>query len=215
MLYGLKTPIRTAEDGKQHPQRYCRAVKEALTVKLDADLGYSGFLVKNPLHESWRTLSFETNLYELNDLHDYLDLKPTSFTHNQTDVQLGRNVTLFNELRQWSYKYYRLNNYPTYEQWLPEVMQKAIQLNINFRQPLTEAELKNTARSIAKYCVKNFSAAQFSRIQSARGRKGGRPRISDETVKEIKRLKAEGLSQRNIAKELGLSLPTVNKHCKK
>lgn len=210
LLYGLKTPVRTAADGRDKPIRYVNAIKDALSLKLGADLGFSGYLIKNPLNSNWRTLSFEQERYELRELHDYLDLKPN--IRKSEELALGRNVTLFNDLRTWAYKQYRRNGYPTYDQWLPEVEMKAIELNTSFNNPLVYAEVKHVARSVSKYCVKNFSAQAFSEIQSKRGKRGGRPTINEQTINEVYRLHAEGYSLRETAREMGIGLSTVRRY---
>ncbi|POI36262.1 replicase, partial [Klebsiella pneumoniae] len=72
--YGLDTPIRTAPDGNAAPLRYAAAIEAALREKLGADMGYSGLICKNPLHEHWLVQVWEPRLYDLAWLSDYLDL---------------------------------------------------------------------------------------------------------------------------------------------
>ena len=72
LIYGLDTPIRTAPDGNAAPLRYAAAIEAALREKLGADMGYSGLICKNPLHEHWLVQVWEPRLYDLAWLSDYL-----------------------------------------------------------------------------------------------------------------------------------------------
>ena len=104
-LYGLATAVRTAPDGRIAPLRYAAAVENALCELLEADRGYSGLIVKNPLNKHWQVAEWHTEPYELGELADYLDLKtPAQKKKVVADYGLGRNCTLFEELRNWSYR---------------------------------------------------------------------------------------------------------------
>lgn len=98
LIYGLDTPIRTAPDGNAAPLRYAAAIEAALREKLGADMGYSGLICKNPLHEHWLVQVWEPRLYDLNWLADYLDLTPYNGRKQLPAYGLGRNCTLFEKL---------------------------------------------------------------------------------------------------------------------
>jgi hypothetical protein len=173
LMYGLVTPIRTALDGKKGPLRYAAAIDNALCDLLGADKGYSGLICKNPLHGDWLVEQWETSLYELDGLADFLELTPyQQINKKQTEYGVRRNCTLFEELRAWAYNAIR-QGWPDYNQWLRACVDKALAYNIQFPRPLDGMEVKHIARSVAKWTYKNFSSQKFSAIQSARGLKGG------------------------------------------
>nr|WP_015060319.1 replication initiation protein [Rahnella sp. WMR66]CAZ68178.2 RepA protein [Rahnella sp. WMR66] len=185
LLYALKTSIRTAPDGKMKPLKYAAAVENALRKKLDADVGYSGLICKNPNHGYWKIAVWQPELYTLDWLADSLDLNAANDKEIVADYGLGRNCTLFDKTRKWAYRAIR-QGWPEYEQWLQACYERSSAYNLQFAMPLDESEVFGVARSIAKWTSKNFSESDFikyvvnthiSSIQSKRGKKskgGGR-----------------------------------------
>lgn len=192
LLYGLKTAIRTAPDGRIKPLQYAAAVENALRRKLDADVGYSGLVCKNPNHTQWRVSTWALELYTLDHLADYLDLAAQLKNDQQIqpDYGLGRNCTLFEKTRKWSYRAIR-QGWPAYEQWLNACYERAKAYNLQFENPLNENEVQGIAKSIAKWTHGRFTQESFEEyvvrthtpeIQSARGKKskgGGRPSLGN------------------------------------
>ncbi|GKW44270.1 replication initiation protein [Pectobacterium carotovorum] len=190
LLYALKTSIRTAPDGKMKPLKYAAAVENALRKKLDADVGYSGLICKNPNHGYWKIAVWQPELYTLDWLADSLDLNAANDKEIVTDYGLGRNCTLFDKTRKWAYRAIR-QGWPEYEQWLQACYERAIAYNLQFPFPLDESEVKGISNSIAKWTIKNFSEYSFDdfvkkthapEIQSLRGKKskgGGRPSLGE------------------------------------
>lgn len=173
LLYGLLTPIRTGIDAKTAPLRYAGAIDNAMRSLLDADPGYSGLICKNPLNPHWLINQWEPNLYTLDELADYLDLSPYHDKRKHLPAYgLGRNCTLFEKLREWAYKAIR-RGWPTYDQWLNACIDRAIVYNTQFATPLELAEVKHTAKSVAKWTHQRFTPDEFKIVQSARGTKGG------------------------------------------
>ena len=171
-LYAYLTSIRTAPDGKVEPLRYAAAVEAGLRDKLDADIGYSGLICKNPLHGYWRVCVWREEPYTLDELADNVDLSPYNDRRkNLPPHGLGRNCTLFERTSKWSYKAIR-QGWPELERWLLAVSERAKAYN-DFEQPLPFNEVMHTAKSIATWTHKNFSPAKFSAVQAARGRRGG------------------------------------------
>ncbi|EJC0271710.1 replication initiation protein, partial [Salmonella enterica] len=182
LLYALKTAVRTAPDGKIKPLKYAAAVESTLREKLDADVGYSGLICKNPNHENWQIAVWQPELYTLDWLADSLDLKSVNDNTIVPDYGLGRNCTLFDKTRKWAYRAIR-QGWPEYEQWLQSCYERASAYNLQFISPLEEKEVYGIAKSIAKWTMSNFSAASFSSfvevthnsgIQAKRGSIGGK-----------------------------------------
>jgi len=166
LIYGLVVPVRTAPDGKSSPLRYAASVENALREKLGADPGYSGLICKNPLHSHWHVKEWETHLYSLDWLADYLDLSPYADKRKRMpDYGLGRNCTLFERLRLWSYRAIR-QGWPDYDQWLRAVEQRAAGYNTQFQNPLQANEVKHTAKSVG---------AGFIESSALKGLASGRP----------------------------------------
>ena len=147
-------------------------------VKLCADPGYAGLIAKNPFHDAWRALWVQ-HLYDLGELAEYVNLP--KHRPQREALGLGRNCTLFDELRAWAYRWVReyKRNDATGEQWYRAVLGQAERLNA-FPVPLAFNEVRAIAKSIAKWTGRKFSDAAFSAIQSARGKLGGRPATTTE-----------------------------------
>ncbi|EMR7550471.1 replication initiation protein [Salmonella enterica] len=183
LLYALKTSIRTAPDGKMKPLKYAAAVENALRKKLDADMGYSGLICKNPNHSHWKIAVWQPELYTLDWLADFLDL--TAAANDKeivADYGLGRNCTLFDKTRKWAYRAIR-QGWPEYDQWLQACYERTSAYNLQFAVPLDEHEIYGIAKSIAKWTYTKMTEESFSNfvkithsssIQSARGRIGGK-----------------------------------------
>ncbi|WP_350563263.1 primase C-terminal domain-containing protein, partial [Psychrobacter sp. CAL346-MNA-CIBAN-0220] len=77
-------------------------------------------------------------------------------------------------LSKWAFKAIR-QGYPEYDRWLEAVLTRADAYNNKeFTSPLPYSEVRATAKSIAKFTHKNFSAEGFSAWQARQGAKGGR-----------------------------------------
>ena len=173
LFYGLVTPIGMSDAARDAPIRYAAAVQQAFLAKLGADPGYAGLIAKNPFHEAWRTL-WVHRLYELGELAEYVELLKRRAPREM--LGLGRNCMLFDELRAWSYQWVReyKRNAATSEHWQRAVLGQAEKLNV-FTPPLSFSEVKAVSRSVARWTWRQFSDEKFSAIQSARGKRGGRP----------------------------------------
>ena len=203
LLYALKTSIRTAPDGKMKPLKYAAAVENALRKKLDADVGYSGLICKNPNHGHWKIAVWQPELYTLDWLADSLDLNAANDKEVVADYGLGRNCTLFDKTRKWAYRSIR-QGWPEYEQWLQACYERASAYNLQLSVPLDEREVIGIARSIAKWTKSNFSNENFldyvvrthsPDIQSRRGKISGAVRRSG-SMEELKPWESIGISRR-------------------
>ena len=225
LIYTYQTSIRTAPDGKSAPLRYAAAVEAGLRDKLDADIGYSGLICKNPLHGSWRVAVWQDDPYTLDELADYVDLNPYNDRRkNLPPYGLGRNCTLFERTSKWSYKAIR-QGWPELERWLLAVSERAKAYN-DFEQPLPFNEVMHTAKSVATWTHKNFSPAKFSAVQAARGQRGGKANAAKNDMAALGTLKgksrrdhylplvlemhAQGFTNADIAREYGLPRKTVS-----
>ena len=108
-VWALKEAVTRTEYARRRPLAYAAAVTEGLRRSVDGDKGYSGLITKNPDHISWEATWFTDQLYNLGDLHSFLDeggfMPPPSWqrTKRNNPVGLGRNCTLFETARTWAY----------------------------------------------------------------------------------------------------------------
>lgn len=191
----LKTPVLRTDSARAKPLRYAAKVEEGLRRSLGGDIGYAGLLTKNPLHEHWSTMWGTDHLYDLRELADSLgELMPRSLPRKTAEASgLGRNCALFNRVRMWAYRA-RLR-YDERALWEEVAHAYALAVNAEFAVPLPDAEVGYVSRSVARWVWRNFSHEQFSAIQSARGKKGGR--IGGRVTSEAKRATSEAKREAN------------------
>ena len=90
-----------------------------------SDVGYSGLISKNPIHEQWRTYSLRKKPYTLTELSSKLDIdwqeakKPPK---QHEAIGLGRNCYIFHTARFWAYKAVREYRGKAYNNWLQAVI---------------------------------------------------------------------------------------------
>jgi hypothetical protein len=205
-LYALETPVHLNENSSRSAIRYAAAVDVGLSTKMQADAGYVGLICKNPLNEHWRTYPLAGS-YDLNELSDYVDLDSYRDKRRHfPEIGLGRNCTLFDQVRKWAYKAIR-QGWPTYNQWFQACLDRANGYNTRFNSPLPANEVQHTARSIAKWTHRNMTEGGWSEyvarthtseIQAVRGSKGGKvsKRKADESSERtLKPWEVEGISR--------------------
>jgi len=209
LFYGLEVPVRKdTPDAHLKPLKYAAAVEYALLKKIGGDYGYAGLIAKNPLrNDHWFVQVLQESPYTLSWLADYVDLEKIDYRKKPEDYGLGRNVTLFNRLRFWAYKAIR-QHWDNYEVWFDTCLSQAQSFNV-FYEPLPHTEIKATAKSVAKWTWAYFSPAQFSAIQSARGKLSGKSRKLAQ-MKKLELIKGLELYPADVVSKItGLSKKTV------
>jgi hypothetical protein len=220
----LIAPVARTDAARTAPLRLAAAIEQAYCEKLGADRCYSGLITKNPLHKYWHTYypaneAANYGYYDLLVMAEYANL-PKKLDKGREAAGVGRNVSLFDDLRFWSYRavrgYWRPNGL---KEWQSAVLYKAESFN-QFSEPLPYAEIKASSNSVSKWVWRRFTPTSFreyvdrthtTEIQTARGRLGG---IAKGKVNEGKRIEAlemskEGTSSRKIAEHLGVNQSTV------
>ncbi|WP_380176990.1 replication initiation protein (plasmid) [Kineococcus sp. DHX-1] len=166
----LSSPVCRTDAGRPEPLAFAARVQEGLRRALDGDAGYAGLLTKNPTHEGWYPTWGRAEPYELRDLATGLgDLLPRTLPKRAAEsTGLGRNVHLFDGLRQWAYRArYR---YSDRQEWEETVLAIAGGINVEFTVPLPQAEVAATAQSVARWVWRRLSREGLVVIQTARGR---------------------------------------------
>lgn len=103
-FYELRTPVYYTENARRAPQKYYENTDIALTSVLKADTAYLGKFAKNPMHDCWKTIYHDVK-YDLEDFQEWgLDLTGHKKKRKVEGELGGRNTSLFDNLREWSYK---------------------------------------------------------------------------------------------------------------
>jgi hypothetical protein len=151
--------VATSVNSRSAPIQYMKAVYEAMAIRLNADLAYSGPVAKTPGHPWWRTHEFHNKLYDLGELSEYVDLetKPRWSKGPDLDsVSDSRNCTLFEITRFYAYaKVSEARRKSTLAEFEAQVRNYATAKN-RFREKgwqsnLAYSEIKATAKSIARW----------------------------------------------------------------
>ncbi|GJA79378.1 replication initiation protein [Aeromonas caviae] len=227
--YQLTTPVARTSAAKQKPLCYLAAIEHVMARRLGADMGYAGLITKNPTHSDWWTLWHPIESYSLDYLAEFCpdaDLAAYSRRSRKEASGLGRNVTLFDNVREWAYRavreYWRPNGYDAWANAVSAACAQANVFGLEQGGPLPVSEVKATAKSIARWVWQRFSPAEFHAVQAARGAKGGkvskgggRPSKAADLLPEVLRLKGLGYSNRDIAEDLGIGSASVSRYLSK
>ena len=156
LLYGIRDKIHLTDNSSIDPIRYAQAVSYALREDLKADKGYTGLIIKNPIHEVWNTIEIERDLWSLGELSEYLVL-PKKMPKRESLIGLGRNCTLFELGRKYAYsevlKQKIIGNKDTFYNVVLHFIE---QENQDFPEPLLYSEYKAIAKSITNWTWKNY-----------------------------------------------------------
>ncbi len=218
IAWGLSAPVLTCDAARLRPLNYLAALESAFSAKLEADPGYSGLVTKNPAHTRWRVLAGQQKLWSLEELAEYVDLSKHLPRGQPEEIGLGRNCILFHRIRVWAYVAVRQHRgLRNYIHWQTEVLDKALTLNGDFRNPLMNQEVGHIAKSVAKWVWKRDPEAKAAFIarQAVKGAMGGKRsaesrRAASENKRSSARLmRAKGMTQVEVAKHLGVSERTV------
>lgn len=105
-LYYAIPSVCTTENARDKPIQYMKAVYAAFATLLHADPDYhSGPVAKTPGHPWWATTELHSNVYDLGELADYVELQvsPWKSGPNLDDLPHSRHCILFEQLRYFAY----------------------------------------------------------------------------------------------------------------
>lgn len=219
-FFELKTPIYTTDASRQKPIMLANAVYLRLRELFNADMGYSGLISKNPIHEQWRTYSIRKSPYSLNELSSKLDIdwnEAKKVPKQDEAVGLGRNCYVFHTARHWAYVEIRKYRGKTYSNWLEAVIEHCLKLNDGITEPMQYNEIKGIAKSISRYCWKKdaYFYQEFIDRQSRKGQLGGKIGGVQRSLKYVEQrkqavdLKSKGYNNSQIANLLKVSRRTI------
>ena len=229
----LENPVHCQSEAQgRKPYKYLRAIEAAYDAHYGGDPHFARHIHRNPLCFISDAVWLHERAYTLAELAEPIKLAPLAFKRSAGSLGRsvdgkGRNCTLFDTLRLWAYKQATSAKAVDYDIWHRQVVTRAIALN-GFEQPLPAAELYCVARSVAEFVYYRYQSGighteitpEYRAKQAERGRKGGlvssgggRPKsINEELLTAVVRLKAEGLTNRDIADDLKVSASTVSKY---
>lgn len=185
-VWALAVPVTRTEYASRKATAYAAAVTEGLRRSVDGDQGYSGLITKNPQHTDWNASWWTDQLYSLDQLRDRLDdaghLPPPSWrkTRRKNPVGLGRNCAIFETARHWAYREVR-HHWGNPEGLHVAIRERVAELNAGYSEPLPANEAHHIGLSIWRWITTRSQIwadgpvvyeATFTKIQSARGRKG-------------------------------------------
>ena len=169
--YCLGRPVLTRPEDLPVPQAALARINEFFTRELQADPRYTGLLTHNPVHKLWQTEWGHQGGYSLEELGQFITPGFRMPRLDKMQSHQGRNAGLFRAGMKWGGLPRNWGN-------LGAVYPYLNALNMTLVQPLPLREVEGIAKSVAKISGKNLATgqtqAQFSLIQAARGRKGGR-----------------------------------------
>lgn len=175
VAYLLKAPVCRTDNARRAPVNFAARVERGLVNALRADLGYAGFMTKNPVHDDWDTVWTNDHLWTLKELATQLPgWLPRTLPRRAVESSgLQRNVTLFNLVRLWSYSGVRRHWGDGPKVWEEATHAYALVANQDFPVPLDAGEVRHLARSVSRWTWRNFKPERFTELQRERGRKGG------------------------------------------
>lgn len=235
LVWGITAPVLVdSPDMRQAPMRYLCAIEAAFREKMQADQGYSGLMTKNPAHEQWRVWRGPVLSYELGYLAEWVDLPKHLPKKKPAEIGLGRNVSLFENLRQYAYRNIRhyKGEVRNYVHWQAHIYNKGLDRNGDFARPLQDNEVFHVAKSVSKWTWRKFdiaaSDARFSKLQAYRSQQqamedklrgqraatdaaaNARLRASENKRVSARLMATAGKTQRQIAEALNVSQKTIS-----
>lgn len=157
LIYELETPVYTGKNSSDKPKKWLADIRNAFTLRLKADVDYTGLIAKNPASPAWRTI--ETNYkYSLADLSEYVtDVRPAlarleiQNLKRRAELQAiqiakGRNCKLFDVVRRHAYN--SVNSFDSLEEFHDYIWAFTDDKNT---QGLPIHEVNSVAKSVARW----------------------------------------------------------------
>lgn len=228
LYFGLELPVLRTENALRNPIHYLACVEHELRRIFEGDPRYSGLIAKNPMHPYWDTEILNTDLWMLDDFRKYMTVPSKVPAQALLHSELGRNVTVFETVRQIAYKEllaFRVGG-GSQEDFFEHLRKECERVNATFGERLAESEIKSIARSVSKWTWWQYTGMKGSaewqqyvqdthtpEIQRERQKLSADVR-SDQSKNHLRTariLHAKGFSQKHIAEKLGVDPRTVRR----
>ncbi len=168
-LYYAIVPVCTSDNARSKPIQYLKAVYQAMALRLKADLAYSGPVAKTPFHPWWQTTELHSQVYELGELADSVEVEsalhwcePTSLD----DMSHSRNCALFEYARHYAYSIVKTERREgSYESFKRRVSFFATYKNNSFdtQTPLRHSEVQSLVKSVARWTWDKYYACSHAK----------------------------------------------------
>jgi hypothetical protein len=166
-LYYAIIPVCTSDSARDKPIRYMKAIYKAFVDRLKADPEYHGGPVaKTPGHPWWHTRELHSNVYELADLAECVELEPTTPWGKGPDldaVSHSRHCMLFENLRFFAYSIVNHEReHGSYEHFVQRLTAHAHNSN-QFRgrgafcDDLPLSSIRSTVRSVGRWTWNRYT----------------------------------------------------------
>ena len=219
----LISGVCTSVNGRYKPQNFYQNIQYGLNQIFEGDRNYRGFTGRNPLHTENNTIIHRSELYELQELSEYIPKESTKV--KLVEYGEARNCIIFDSLRFWAYR----NMNPQYKQnkslWIDALEVKAIELNKQLSIPLWLPELKGIVKSVGTWTFKNtvtkeeyIKKTHNSELQNKRRLKG--LKVRQGKAEEKRRLVYETYSMfpdstyKELAGMMKVSTKTIQRYLK-
>jgi hypothetical protein len=174
----LATPVARHSAARVEPLRFYGAIERGIARRIGADRRYSGLIMKNPFHHHWRVEWRREQPYTLHELADWLffeDMRPDPTV--ETTLGVGRNCTVFDELRAIAYREVReFKRSGSVEVFQARLEHVALGINLQFPQALKLADVRAIAKSVARWTWRHFDDEKFRARQSCLGKRANAKR---------------------------------------
>ena len=160
-LYYAIIPVCTSDSARDKPIRYMKAIYKAFVDRLKADPEYHGGPVaKTPGHPWWHTRELHSNVYELADLAECVELEPVTPWGKGPDldaVSHSRHCMLFENLRFFAYSIVNHEReHGSYDHFMQRLTAHAHNSNQfggrgAFRDDLPLSSIRSTVRSVGRW----------------------------------------------------------------
>lgn len=212
-IYTLRRPVLRGATARPFPLAVLGRCSEWLRLQLQADAGFAGVLVSNPVHADYETVWLRRDPYTLADLRAYIPRSWRQPRPPRTDA--GRNSALFHELMRFAGSPDRTD---------ADVRQYAEQLyaEIDILAPhaFTDAELRAIVKSVLRYRdqwrARAWHVPSWIERQANRGRRNTRGQQRQKGILggiasgEARRHRTQDRDQRIVARlEAGSSIRAV------
>ncbi|KAA8698961.1 replication initiation protein [Pseudomonas cannabina] len=166
-LYYAIIPVCTSDSARDKPIHYMKAIYKAFVDRLKADPEYHGGPVaKTPGHPWWHTRELHSNVYELADLAECVELEPVTPWGKGPDldaVSHSRHCMLFENLRFFAYSI--VNNereHGSYDHFMQRLTAHAHNSNQfggrgAFRDDLPLSSIRSTVRSVGRWTWNRYT----------------------------------------------------------
>ena len=159
--FRLNDFVGTTANSSFKAQKAMRLLHNSLNNYMNGDKAFNGMQAKNPLHSSYRVLSFSDQGYDFAELFDNIPdkhiyiYKPEIVETKESVYSPGRNSYIFEVTRFHAYKQKALCS--SFEQFFNEVDSYAQLANSNLTEPLELSEIKYIVRSITNFTWSKYT----------------------------------------------------------